>query len=89
MLPQADLAALWHGLDALLQWQAEAAAKAAAGGYAVEVPAVQTAFLLDIGIKANLQHVTQVLLYICSLATQQDADIVKPASRKHALCIDP
>ena len=58
---QADLAALWHGLDALLQWQAEAAAQAAAGGYAVEVPAVQTAFLLDIGIKANLQHVTQVL----------------------------
>ena len=63
---QADLAALRHGLDALLQWQAEAAAQAAAGGYAVEVPAVQTAFLLDLGIKANLQHVTQVLPHTCS-----------------------
>ena len=26
----------------------------------MEVPAVQTAFLLDIGVKANLQTVTQV-----------------------------
>ena len=65
VLLQADLAALWHGVDALLQWQAEAAAQAAAGGYAVEVPAVQTAFQIDLGIKANLQQVTQVLQHIC------------------------
>ena len=57
---QADLAALWHGLDALLGWQAQAAAQAVAGGYATQVPAVQTAFLVDAGIRANLQHVTQV-----------------------------
>lgn len=65
VLLQADLAALWHGLDALLQWQAVAAAQAAAGGYSVEVPAVQTAFLLDLGVRANLQHVTQVLPHAC------------------------
>jgi hypothetical protein len=61
---QADLAALWHGLDAILQWQAQAAAQTAAAGYAMEVPAVQTAFLLDVGIKTNLQHVTQVRLAV-------------------------
>ncbi len=75
MLPQADLAALWHGLDALLQWQAEVAAKAAAGGYAVEVPAVQTAFLLDIGVKANLQNVTQVLLRVALMQNSQERHI--------------
>ena len=85
---QADLAALWHGLDALLQWQAEAAAKAAAGGYAVEVPAVQTAFLLDIGVKANLQHVTQVLFHSPHLHySRLLASSIRPAVCIHKCCV--
>ena len=57
---QADLAALWHGLDALLGWQAQAAAQAVAGGYATQVPAVQTAFMVDAGNLGGLVEASAV-----------------------------
>lgn len=71
---------MWHGLDALLQWQAQAAAQAAAGGYAIEVPAVQTAFLLDLGIKANLQHSTQVCCLTLTNHAQQFLICARPCT---------
>ena len=49
----------------------------------MEVPAVQTAFLLDIGVKANLQHVTQVMPCNFSLSEQQGVDIIKSIPREH------
>ncbi len=59
---QADLAALWHVVDALLRWRAAAAAAAAAAGdgAAQIIPATQTALLVEAGVTCNLQHVTQV-----------------------------
>lgn len=77
---QADLAALWHGLDALLGWQAQAAAQAVAGAYATQVPAVQTAFLVDAGIRANLQHVTQV-------QPTRPTHAIRPLFFSHSQCL--
>jgi hypothetical protein len=59
---QADLAAIWHILEAVLRWRAAAAAAAleAGGDAAAAIPATQTALLLEAGLRCNLQHVTQV-----------------------------
>ena len=64
---QADLAAIWHILEAVLRWRAaaEAAALEAGGEAAAAIPATQMALLLEAGLRCNLQHVTQVRGYCC------------------------
>jgi hypothetical protein len=58
---QADLAALWQLVEAVLRWRTEAAALAAATfEEAAQIPAAQTAILVEAGLKCNLQHITQV-----------------------------